>query len=112
MASIIATDAWWNQVPVQPQVHFQSNNFFQMITPNDSNLDPDGTAQFDLFFKAATAHDLQVHDLIEPTYADNSAINVTPAEFSRLYPQPELQPYFERWAQDLRELLEVVREAE
>ncbi|HSJ47843.1 MAG TPA: DUF302 domain-containing protein [Gammaproteobacteria bacterium] len=39
-------------------------------------------------------------------------VSYDPAEFSRLYPQPELQPYFERWAQDLRELLEVVREAE
>jgi hypothetical protein len=84
VATVIATDAYWNQVPVQPQVHFQSDNFFQMITPNDSTLDPDGTAQFDLFFKAATAHNLQVSDLIEPTYTDISAINVTPGAFNRL----------------------------
>ena len=43
---------------------------------------------------------------------DTLLVTYDPAQFSRFYPEPVLQPYFERWARDLRELLEVVREAE
>lgn len=44
----------------------------------------------------------------------NETLLVTydPAQFKRFYAEPALQPYFERWASDLRELLEVVRVAE
>ncbi len=84
VASIIATDAWWNQVPVQPQIHFTSNNFFQMITPNDTALDPDGTASFDLFFKTAATHDLVAADLITPAINDISSIQIDPGTFNRL----------------------------
>jgi FlgD Ig-like domain len=84
VASIIATDAWWNQVPVQPQVHFTSNNYFQMITPNDTALDPDGTAQFDLFLKTAAVHDLTAADLITPAINDVSQVLVESGDFSRL----------------------------
>jgi uncharacterized protein (DUF302 family) len=44
----------------------------------------------------------------------NETLLVTydPAQFSRFYPQPELQPYFERWSRDLRALLEAVRVVE
>ena len=84
VATVIATDAWWNQVPVQSQIHFTSNNFFQMITPNDSDLDPDGTAQFDLFFKTAAVHDLVAADLITPAINDTCSVLVDPGQFNRL----------------------------
>jgi len=84
VATVIATDAWWNQVPVQPQIHFTSDNFFQMITANDTALDPDGTATYDLFLKTAAAHDLVAADLITPLVNDSSGIIVEPGEFSRL----------------------------
>jgi hypothetical protein len=84
VAQVIATDAWWNQVPVQPQVHFTSDNFFQMISPNDSGLEPDGTGSFDLFFKTATTHQLTAADLINPDVNDASGILVEPGEFARL----------------------------
>ncbi len=84
VAQVIATDAWWNQVAVQPQVHFGSDNFFQMISANDQQLDPDGTAQFDLFFKTATVHNLTARDLIIPAYIDTCEITVDPGNFNRL----------------------------
>ena len=84
VARVIATDAWWNQVPVQPQIHFSSDSFFQMITPNDTALDPDGTRDFDLFLKTATTQTLTAADLINPDVNDQSLVQVTPAEFSRL----------------------------
>ncbi len=84
VATIIATDAWWNQVPVQPQVHFTSDNYFMMITANDSQLDPSGTANFDLIFKTATTHNLSAGDLISPAITDTSSIIITPGEFNRL----------------------------
>ena len=39
-------------------------------------------------------------------------VTYNPEEFTRFYTEPELRPYFERWARDLRDLLEVVRETE
>ena len=84
VATVIATDAWWNQVAVQPQVHFDSDNFFQMVSPNDQALDPSGRSEFDLFFKAATIHQLSASDLITPAVTDTSTIDVTAGLFSRL----------------------------
>jgi uncharacterized protein (DUF302 family) len=44
----------------------------------------------------------------------NETLLVTydPVEFSRMYQDPALQPYFMRWARDLQNILEVVRETE
>ncbi len=84
VATVIATDTWWNQVSVQPQVHFESDNFFQMISANDQQLDPDGTAQLDLYFKTATTHQLSASDLIIPAYTDTSVIAVDAGSFNRL----------------------------
>lgn len=84
VATVIATDAWWNQVPVQPQIHFTSDNYFQMITPNDTPLDPEGRALFDLFLKTATTHALRGADLITPSIEDLSTIEVTPGIMDRL----------------------------
>jgi len=84
VASVIATDAWWNQVPVQPQIHFTSDNYFQMITANDTPLDPDGTGLFDLFLRTATTHTLRAADLIAPTIEDTSPIEATASVFDRL----------------------------
>ncbi|MCP4293296.1 MAG: hypothetical protein GY780_15840 [bacterium] len=84
VASVIATDSYWNQVPVQPRVHFESDDYFQMISANDAQLDPSGDAAFDLFFKTATAQNLTVRDLISPAYTDTSSIDVEAAEFNRL----------------------------
>jgi hypothetical protein len=84
VATVIATDAWWNQVQVQPQVHFESDNFFQMISANDQQLDPSGTAQFDLFLKTSTTHNLTVRDLITPAYTDTCRIEAGAGDFSRL----------------------------
>ncbi|MBE0565777.1 MAG: hypothetical protein IH621_07480 [Krumholzibacteria bacterium] len=84
VATVIATDAWWNQVPVQPQIHFQSSSYFQMITPNDTALDPSGRDEFDLYFRAAAAHALTAADLITPAINDTSRIAVTPGQFARL----------------------------
>jgi len=83
-ARVIATDAWFNQVPARPQIHFTSSSFFQMISANDQALEADGSRTFDLFFKSATAHDLRVNDLITPAIDDTSSINVTAGEFERL----------------------------
>ena len=84
VARVIATDAWWNQVPVQPQIHFTSDAYFQMVSPNDGGLDPDGTGSFDLFFKTAALQHLTGADLVNPQVADQSAVLVEPAAFSRL----------------------------
>ena len=84
VARVIATDAWWNQVPVQPQIHFVSDNFFQMVTANDSPLDPNGTGDYDLYFRTAAAHALVARDLIAPDVNDTSRILVTPGAFNRL----------------------------
>ncbi len=84
VATVIATDAWWNQVPVQPQIHFQSSGYFQMITPNDTALDPSGRDQFDLFLKTAAGHALTAADLISPAVNDTSRIVATAGEFDRL----------------------------
>jgi len=84
VATVIATDAWWNQVPARPQVHFQSSDFFQMISDDNQALDPDGSGAFDLFFKTATWHDLAANDLIEPAHNDTSRIAVAPGQFDRL----------------------------
>lgn len=84
LARVIATDAYWNQVPVQPQIHFAGDHHFQMVSSNDAQLDPDGSAPFDLFFRTATNHNLMVSDLIVPARADTSAIAVEAAEFNRL----------------------------
>jgi len=84
VATVIATDAWWNQVPVQPQIHFTSDNYFQMITPNDTPLDPEGRANYDLFLRTATAHALRGADLITPAIEDVSTIEATPATLDRL----------------------------
>ncbi len=84
VARVIATDAWWNQVPVQPQIHFTSDNYFQMITANDTPLDPAGTADYDLFLKTAATHDLVAADLITPAINDTSSVLVDPGTFNRL----------------------------
>jgi len=84
VATVFATDAFWNPVPAQPQIHFDSDSFFQMVSANDQALDPDGSADFDLFFKTATTHNLSVADLIQPAINDTSTINVTPAGIDRL----------------------------
>lgn len=39
-------------------------------------------------------------------------VTANPAKFTTFYPDPELKPIFERWEQDLRDLLEAVRAAE
>jgi uncharacterized protein (DUF302 family) len=39
-------------------------------------------------------------------------VTYNPEEFSRFYDEPALRPYFERWASDLRDLLETVRVTE
>ena len=83
-ATVLATDAWFNLVPARPQIHFTSSGFFQMISANDQALDIDGTAQVDLFFRAAEAHDLAAADLITPAINDTSSINVTAGAFDRL----------------------------
>ncbi|MBD3222945.1 hypothetical protein GF314_17080 [bacterium] len=83
-ATVIATDANFNQVPARPQVHFASSGYFQMISPNDQALEIDGSRVFDLYFKAAETHDLTVSDLIEPTITDTSTVSVTAGEFDRL----------------------------
>lgn len=83
-ATVIATDAWFNQVSARPQVHFASTGFFQMVSPNDQALDIDGSGLIDLFFRSAETHDLAVSDLIDPAVNDTSTINVTAGEFDRL----------------------------
>ena len=83
-ADVIATDAWFNQVPARPQVHFTTSGYFQMITPNDQALELDGGRTFDLFFKSAESHDLAVADLIEPAVNDTSSVNVTAGDYDRL----------------------------
>ncbi len=83
-ARVLATDAWFNQVPARPQVQFTSSDFFQMISPNDQALGVDGEGVFDFFFKAAASHQLAAADLIQPAINDTSQINVTAGEFDRL----------------------------
>ncbi len=83
-ATVMATDAWFNLVPARPQAHFADSGFFQMVTPNDQVLDPDGTGEMDLYFKSAASHDLRVNDLVTPAIADTSTISVTAGAFDRL----------------------------
>jgi hypothetical protein len=84
VAEVIATDQWWNRVPDRPTVHFESDSFFQMISPNNQPLDPGGSASFDLFFKTATTQALAVSDLIAPANTDSSSVLVTAGQFTRL----------------------------
>jgi hypothetical protein len=83
-ATVLATDAWFNQVPARPQVHFASTGFFQMVSSNDQILGVDGSGDFDLFFKSAETHGLAASDLIQPAVSDTSTVAVTPGEFERL----------------------------
>ncbi|MFO7655121.1 MAG: FlgD immunoglobulin-like domain containing protein [Candidatus Krumholzibacteriia bacterium] len=84
VARVLATDAWWNQVPARPQVHLGSSSYFQMISDNDQPLGVDGSRTCDLFFRTATNHVLQAHDLIAPAVNDTSTIAVTPGAIDRL----------------------------
>ena len=84
VAQVLAADRWWNPVPSQPTVHFASDGYFQMVSANDQPLDPDGTASFDLYCRAAQLQHLAVHDLIAPAKTDTSAIQVSPGSFDRL----------------------------
>ncbi|MDY0109759.1 MAG: hypothetical protein RBT60_07460 [Candidatus Krumholzibacteria bacterium] len=83
-AQVFATDAWYNQVPARPQVHFASSQFFQMISANDQALGVDGSGLFDLYFKAAATHHLTAADLIQPAVNDTSTVGVTAGQFVRL----------------------------
>ncbi len=84
VAAVIATDPWWNQVPAQPQVHVDSDGYFQMISANDQALDPSGRSDLDLFFRAAQTHALSAHDVIQPDINDNSTVVATAGDFDRL----------------------------
>ncbi len=84
VATVIATDSEWNPIAAQPTVHFGSSSYFQMISANDQQLDPNGTGTFDLYFKAAQTQQLSVRDLIAPAKTDTSTILVTPGSVDRL----------------------------
>ncbi len=84
VATVIATDAWWNQVPVQPQIHFTSDNYFQMITANDTPLDPDGPATSTCSSRRPRPTPCAAADLITPAIEDVSTIEATPATLDRL----------------------------
>lgn len=43
---------------------------------------------------------------------DTLLVAYDPVQFASFFPEPALQPYFDRWARDLRELLDVVRNAD
>jgi len=84
VARVIATDEWWNPVAASPTVHFESSDFFQMISANDQALDPAGDKDFDLLFRTASDQTLAVSDLITPTRNDASTVSVQPGPFERL----------------------------
>ncbi len=84
VATVLATDRFWNPVVATPTVHFASDGFFQMISANDQPLNPDGSGSFDLFFKTAAMQALSVSDLISPAQNDTSRVVVQPGAFDRL----------------------------
>ena len=84
VATVVATDRFWNPVSASPTVHFDSSSFFQMISANDQPLDPSGSKTFDLFFKTATTQTLSVNDLINPAQTDSSDVLVQAGAFDRL----------------------------
>jgi len=83
-ATVTALDAWWNPVPTQPVVHLETSGFSDILSPNDSALEADGSADFDLLFRTAELQELRAHDLAQPSRADTSLVEISAGELERL----------------------------
>ena len=83
-AHIQAVDAFWNPVAAEPIVRIQCDEFFEMVSLNNSPLAADGTGDFDLYFRTAGLRTLTAFDLASPERADSSRVQVDPGEFIQL----------------------------
>ena len=83
-AAVTALDAWWNPTPASPIVRVSSSSYADLISANDVALEPDGSSDFALSFRTATAQTLRVRDLALSARRDSSLATVTPDAFTRL----------------------------
>lgn len=83
-AAVTALDAWWNPTPASPIVRVSSSSYADLISANDVPLEPDGSTDFALSFRTATAQTLRVRDLALSARRDSSLATVTPDAFTRL----------------------------
>ena len=83
-ATVTATDTWWNPVTDRPFVHLQDDDYHEMLSVNDVQLDVGGQSDFDLVCRTAETHTLAVSDLAVPARCDTSRVVVDPAAFDRL----------------------------
>ncbi|MDO9171348.1 MAG: FlgD immunoglobulin-like domain containing protein [bacterium] len=83
-AAVTALDAWWNPTPASPIVRVSSSSYADLISANDMPLEPDGSTDFALSFRTATAQTLRVRDLALSARRDSSLATVTPDAFTRL----------------------------
>ncbi|MBT7311298.1 hypothetical protein HN843_06005, partial [bacterium] len=73
-AVVTAVDQFWNPVLGEPWVHFASDNYFDMVSLNDTQLEADGSSDFDILLRTATTHSISVSDLTFPSYSDSSSV--------------------------------------
>lgn len=83
-ATVIAVDEYWNPVPEQPWVHFESDNYFDMISLNDVQLEADGSSDFDMLLRAAATHTIIVTDLSQPAHLDSSRVISNPGLWEKM----------------------------
>lgn len=82
--TVTALDDWWNPVPVQPVVHLATSGFADILDPNDTAIEPDGSSDFDILFRAAETHEVTVVDLGQLALMDTSLVDVSPGALFRL----------------------------
>lgn len=83
-ATVIATDAWWNQVTEQRTVNLATSAYSVILSPNNVPLEPDGSRDYDLYFRTAGVQDLIATDLVLGAVNDVSTIALSPGAFERL----------------------------
>lgn len=83
-ATVTALDDWWNPVPEQRVVHLETSGFADLLDPNDVALEPDGSSDYDILFRAAETHLVTATDLGQPALVDTSTVDVNPGELYRL----------------------------
>lgn len=83
-ATVLATDAWWNQVPAQRTVNLSTSAYSIFLSQNNVALEPDGHRDYDLYFRTAGVQDLIARDLVMSQVTNTSTIALTPGGFTRL----------------------------
>ncbi|MCB9515249.1 MAG: FlgD immunoglobulin-like domain containing protein [Candidatus Krumholzibacteriia bacterium] len=83
-ATLLAVDAFFNQVATQPSVQLSSTGYSVVTTANPVVLQPNGSASSELYFRTAGDQDLAIADVTWPDRADTSTVEIAPGPFTRL----------------------------